>query len=339
MEEIIKLIDFTKCEEIDKDYGGSVRKKAVIYKDEIYMLKLQEKGETHYKNHLGLNEVTYLNSIFSEYIASQIGNNIGLDVHSTILGFTEKVDKTYNVVACKDFLKPNEELFTFRYIVSKNLSKILKEEKNININTLSGTLKAIEYQDFFDPEILKEFFLEMFVFDAYIGNFDRNPTNWGIIKNKQTGFKKIAPIFDNASCLHPKTPRKIIAKYLNDVSLIEDRAIFMPSMTFRSINNERLQYHHFFQTSNNKDFLYAVNKIVPKIIEKHEENKKIILKTPCVSQERKDLLIKELDLRLKNILLPTFKRSKKPKNKIDEKINDKLKKLEMKFNVKAQNNK
>lgn len=296
-------INFTLCPNGGKIYGGSMLKKSIIYNGDFYMLKFQEKALTHYSDF----SKTYINSIFSEYIASNIAKSIDLEVHSTLLGIFETSEKIYNVVACKDFLKENERLITFKDIFNNTRLN----HANLEIKSINGTLKTIELQKDFDSEVLKNHFWEMFVFDGYIGNFDRNPTNWGIVENIKTGNKKIAPIFDNGSCLHPKTPRKLINQYLNDIKMIEDKAIFMPTMTFRkNENNVRIKYHQFFETSENETFLKAIYILAPKIINKHKENIKFISNLNMLEKERKELLIKELDLRLNQIIIPTYHRAK-----------------------------
>lgn len=173
----------------------------------------------------------------------------------------------------------------------------------------------------------------MFVFDGYVGNFDRNSTNWGLIKNNKTGSIKISPIFDNASCLHPKTPRKLIIHYLNNEQLIEDRAIFMPSTTFRSDENSRIKYNKFFSTYQNIDFYNALVKIAPKIINNHEKNKKMIMDLDVIDINRRKLLVKELDLRLEKIIKPALTRVENffLDNDIEITLENSLKKLKNKW--------
>ena len=42
----------------------------------------------------------------------------------------------------------------------------------------------------------------MYIVDAFIGNFDRHGNNWGFIKSNNK--YRLAPIFDNGSCLYPQ---------------------------------------------------------------------------------------------------------------------------------------
>ena len=44
-------------------------------------------------------------------------------------------------------------------------------------------------------------FWDMFIVDAFNGNFDRHGGNWGFIKCNDK--YRLAPVFDNGSCLYP----------------------------------------------------------------------------------------------------------------------------------------
>lgn len=113
----------------------------------------------------------------------------------------------------------------------------------------------------------------------------------------------------------------------------------MPTMTFRkNENNVRIKYHQFFETSKNEDFLKTIYVLAPKIINKHQENIEFISNLNMLEKERKELLIKELDLRLNQIIIPTYHRAKnflnnnfELKNEIDLTLDQKLKKLQQKF--------
>ena len=317
----IDFIDFSNCENSYHVYeGGVMDKRSIVYNDHHYMLKLQEKEvPKHYIKFIKDISKTYYNSIFSEYIASHIAKIIGLNSHETLLGYILENDTFKNVVACKNFLNDDERLITIKNIFELHYKTNEKNKKQME--TLDGIIEFLKDQEFYpNKEELKKFFWNMFVFDAYIGNFDRNYKNWGIIYNVKTKDKKIAPIYDNASCLHPRTPRFLIKKYLNNSEEIFEKSIDMPTMSFKSgfFKNEeeyktlkRMSYRLFFEHSLNEDFLIAINEIVPKIIHKHEEIKNFIKNLNVLEKERKELLIFELDLKIDYIFKPVLARATK----------------------------
>lgn len=51
-------------------------------------------------------------------------------------------------------------------------------------------------------EQICERFWDMYVIDAWIGNFDRHGANWGFLKKNNQ--YRIAPVYDNGSSLFPK---------------------------------------------------------------------------------------------------------------------------------------
>lgn len=55
-------IDFTKCNEVLKEYAGANgTKKAIIYNGEVYMLKFPPVARRN-------KEISYMNSCISEYV-------------------------------------------------------------------------------------------------------------------------------------------------------------------------------------------------------------------------------------------------------------------------------
>ena len=84
------------------------------------------------------------------------------------------------VCACKDFTIDGKRLFDFCFI--KNT--ILDSDSNGSGTEFSEILETIEKQQFVSPVLLLEHFLNMFVVDALLGNFDRQNGNWGVCMTK-----------------------------------------------------------------------------------------------------------------------------------------------------------
>ena len=88
---------------------------------------------------------------------------------------------------------------------------------------LKSVLEAIETQQLYDPITLKKHFWKMFVVDALLGNFDRHNGNWGVIVNEQTMKSRIAPVYDNGSCLYPQLTDEQMEAIIKDRKEIENR--------------------------------------------------------------------------------------------------------------------
>ena len=193
-------IDFTDCERLPgRAYNGANGKKiAVRYDDDVWLLKFPpsaaEKPTT----------LSYSNSCYSEHLASTIANMIGLKAQETRLGtFTN--GKTKVVCACRDFTADGKVLYDFCSI--KNT--VIDSDTGGTGTEMNDVLETIELQSFVDPVELKAHFWDMFVVDAFLGNFDRHNGNWGFLVDPTTRKAEIAPAFDFGSCLLPELDARI----------------------------------------------------------------------------------------------------------------------------------
>lgn len=188
------MIDFTACPVNKfKGYGGVNGNKINInYEGISYMLKfplVPTKSKV----------MTYTNSCISEYLACHIFEMLGLAVQETLLGtYRDKRGKEKVVVACRDFTTEGKKLMEFAHL--KNTC--VDSEQNGYGTELSSIMKAIEKQSLVDPQKFKDFFWNMFVADAFLGNFDRHNGNWGILIDEQNQCADIAPVYDCGSCLY-----------------------------------------------------------------------------------------------------------------------------------------
>src|SRR5699024_5357934 len=69
---------------------------------------------------------------------------------------------------------------------------------------LSDLLESIEKQQFVSPTEAADHFWNVFVVDAFLGNFDRHNGNWGFLYDPVFKTAEIAPVFDCGSCLLPQ---------------------------------------------------------------------------------------------------------------------------------------
>lgn len=157
------MIDFTQCTiELTKFYDGlNGNKLAIYYENELYMLKFPK--ESH-------KEDSYASSTINEYIASNIFKILGFNAQDTLLGtYKDEV-----VVACKDFEGFDKRLINFGKVKNSPLNPSTKDFLDTDF---ADTLKIINSQNIIDSNVLKDFYLEMFIADTFIANFDRHNGN------------------------------------------------------------------------------------------------------------------------------------------------------------------
>lgn len=87
----------------------------------------------------------------------------------------------------------------------------------------------IEMKYISKPQKLKDFFWDMFIVDAFLGNFNRHNGNWGILVDEQRQYVQIAPVYDCGSCLYPQMDHKMMQTVLNDENEINQRIYVFPS--------------------------------------------------------------------------------------------------------------
>ncbi len=278
------MINFTNCNiNKYKYYGGTNGNKiCIIYNNEDYMLKLP---------YLKKEKTSYSNSCISEYISCQIIKTLELNVQETILGtFKDKIG-----VACKDFTGNGYVLKQFAEL--KN-SQIETSENGYGTE-LNEVIETIDNQTVFDQKELKNFFWDMFIVDALLGNFDRHNGNWGFLVNAELKDIKIAPIFDCGSCLYPQPNDEMLKSILNDEKEMNSRVFVFPTSALKE-NNKKINYFDYISSLQNEDCNQALKRIFPRIDLKKINT--IITETPFISDIRKQFYQEIIKLRYEKIL-------------------------------------
>lgn len=248
-------IDFTNCEiNRFKTYGGANgAKRGIIYNGETYMLKLSQKTKIN-------NEMSYANSAISEYIGCKIYELLGISVQETSLGTYFYNEKEKISVACKDMEVSGYKLKDFASL--KNT--IIDSERGGYGTDLFDVLNTLEEQNFVSSIELKNFFWNMFVVDAFIGNFDRHNGNWGFLVNEEKEDIKIAPIYDCGSCLFSEMDNDLMVKVMSDKTELEYRIYVVPKSVLM-INKKKISYYDFLTTTDNKDLIASIKSVVNRI--------------------------------------------------------------------------
>lgn len=248
------MIDFTNLPRRKKTYTGANGSKiAVVFNDELYMLKFPVPPARN-------KEMSYTNGCVSEYLGSHIFEIIGIPVQETLLGTFVKNGNEKVVVACKDFTTDNTVLQDFASL--KNT--IIDSENNGYGTELNDIMTAMEEQQIIDPIVLKRHFWDVFIVDALIGNWDRHNGNWGFLYNQRTDEITLAPIYDCGSCLYPQADETIMKATLSD-SAEMDLRIFQIPLSGLKIDGKKINYFDFISSLQNKDCSAALKRIVPKI--------------------------------------------------------------------------
>lgn len=248
------MIDFSKCKVFNKSYAGANGSKICIeYNNEKYMLKFPSAPTKK-------TELSYANGCVSEYIGCHIYEMADIPVQKTILGKYNKNNKEKLVVACKDFTDIGIVLQDFGSLKNQIIDSI----NNGYGTELSDILQTIEEQNSINSIELKERFWNMFIIDAFLGNFDRHNGNWGFLYNQYTDELKLAPVYDCGSCLFPQADKNMIKKILDNKGEMNTRIYNFPASAIK-IDNKKILYHKFLTTTDNIDCLYAIKSIYKKL--------------------------------------------------------------------------
>lgn len=283
------VIDFTDLKKRKKIYAGANGNKiSVIYEGEQYMLKFPPQAK--------LNKgMSYSNSCFSEYLGCQIYESIGIPVQKTLMGVYTVKGKQKIVVACGDFTEPGVSLQDFASL--KN--RMIDSERQGYGTELIDILQTIDEQTLVDRDSLLERFWDMFIVDAFIGNWDRHNGNWGFLYDDRTDEMTLAPVYDCGSCLYPQADKKIMEAVLSDPGERNHRIYNIPLSAIMQ-EGKKIKYFDYISSKQNEDCNRALKRIVPRI--DMGKIKGIIDYTPFISDLQKDFYLTMLIERKKRIL-------------------------------------
>lgn len=283
------VIDFTDLKKRKKTYAGANGNKiSVIYEGEQYMLKFPPQAK--------LNKgMSYSNSCFSEYLGCQIYESIGIPVQKTLMGVYTVKGKQKIVVACGDFTEPGISLQDFASL--KN--RMIDSERQGYGTELIDILQTIDEQTLVDRDSLLERFWDMFIVDAFIGNWDRHNGNWGFLYDDRTDEITLAPVYDCGSCLYPQADEKIMKAVLSDLGERNHRIYNIPLSAIMQ-EGKKIKYFDYISSLQNEDCNRALKRIVPRI--DMEKIKDIIDYTPFISDLQKEFYLMMLTERKEHIL-------------------------------------
>ena len=252
---MIKPICFDDCKLYYKVYGGAEKKECIIYNGEVYMLKFRASSENK-----GDISSPYVNNVYSEYLGSTICNLLGYPAQKTLYG-------TYRgkeVVACRDFCNDYPEFILYEFNKFKASSLSLGSSGSNDGTELEEILDTINTHRMINDKALAiSKFWDMFVIDAFIGNFDRHNGNWGFLIDAQTDNSIFAPIFDCGSSLYSRLTDSEMEKILESKDEIRKRIYDRPTSALKHCGS-RIKYYDFLSSGEFTDCNRALKCLVEK---------------------------------------------------------------------------
>lgn len=279
------MIDFTSCEVNKfKAYGGANGNKIhVRYQGNGYMLKFPPIPGRN-KN------MSYSNGCISEYLACHIYELLGIKVQETLLGiYTDRRGKEKVVVACRDFTDGGKKLIEFAQL--KNAC--IDSEQNGYGTELSSIMETIKEQTLVPYEEMVQYFWDMFIVDALLGNFDRHNGNWGILVDEENQTAEMAPVYDCGSCLYPQLAVEDMQSVLEKESEIDRRIFVFPTSAVEN-EGKKLSYFDFISSLKNSDCSAALKRIHARI--DMDKINQLITETPFITSVQKEfyqIMLKE----------------------------------------------
>ena len=170
------MIDITNATWRSNRFGGSERKRTLIYDGNTYMVKFPDPVRSTKKTSL-----SYINNQFSEHIGCSIFRHLGIPAQETFLATCidpmNKMEKI--VVACKLFCQNGEgNLVEFSKFLLNDTDSTSRRT-----TTVEDVMDVLDHSPLrLDREKIKDYFWDMFVVDGFIGNGDRHLDNWGLIE-------------------------------------------------------------------------------------------------------------------------------------------------------------
>ena len=300
----MELINFDEYSQNDTMYGGTAgRKIGIFYQGSNYIVKYPGNlKEQKMKNIV----MSYSNSPVCEYIGSQIYSMLGIPSHDTILGIrNNKV-----VVACKDFLAEGEKLYEFDKIKVTFEPRFFDSngnETNGNGVDLYEIIMTIREHPFFKDMVnIERHFWDMFIIDAFIGNTDRNNSNWGIIISED-GMKRIAPVYDNGNCLNCKWDDEKMQLILENEKLLETEAYKGRRCIFE-MEGKKINPYYFIEKQQYSECMESVKRLVPAIALSMNKIQDMICEIPVISDIQKRYYQTIIRTRYEKILCPAFEK-------------------------------
>ncbi|MHB1485552.1 MAG: HipA domain-containing protein [Saccharofermentanales bacterium] len=280
------MTDYSKYPVSNRYYTGAEMKVGIMIKGKPYFVKFRKNSPEGLRfNHI------------SEYLGSHIFSFLGINAQETDLGLYDSKE----IVLIRDFLEDDETFVPFNGVGDSTLDEDIEKfqyDYNDIIKMLNNNIKLTNVKETIDC------FWDMYIIDALLGNFDRHGSNWGFIKKDDE--YRIAPVFDNGSCLFPllNTDEKIDKIILSEDEM-NKRIYTFPTSQIK-LNGNKSSY---FEVINSLAFLEC-NKALIRIIERFEMSRieRLIENTGLISEKRRDFYKMVIKQRFDKILMASYQK-------------------------------
>lgn len=279
-------MDYSKYALSGRFYTGAERKKGILINGERYIVKYA-KGSPE--------GMTY--SHVSEYLGSHLFEYAGIETQQTMLGTCDQKP----VVVIKDFLGEGETFVPFNDIGDSSLERD-RERYSYTYESIIGMLK--ENTKLTNVEETCQRFWDMYVVDAWIGNFDRHGANWGFVKKNNR--YRIAPVYDNGSSLFPKlnTDEKL-RMVLESQAEMEKRIFRFPTSQIL-LNGQKSSYHEVINSLQYEECNKAIMRVYHRIDMQQVEQ--IVNAIEGITDVRRDFYKKMLRVRYDKLLKEPYRK-------------------------------
>lgn len=283
---MITAIDFSEYELNGKYYGGSERKEGITIDEEDYMIKFQKQTAFGKRN-----------NHISEFIGSHIFEMCGFEAHKTYLGYRDGEE----VVACKDFNLPGKQFVPFNDVGESTLDQD-KETYQYDYEDIMQMLR--DNSKLTNVQETISIFWRIYIMDALLGNFDRHGANWGFIKENNS--YKLAPVFDNGSCLFPNLVDENEMQEIIESEDETNKRVFKFPTSQVKLNGKKSSYFDVINSLKFDECNDALRYVMSKLdMSKVEE---LIDETPLISDIQKRFYKHMINARYNKILLNSFEK-------------------------------
>ena len=282
------MMDYSEFPLSGRYYGGTEKKIGVLVNGSEFMLKFQKQTAFGFRN-----------NHFCEYIGSHVFELLGLQAQETFLGTW----RGEQVVACKDFISAGEQFVPFNDVGESTLDQD-KERYQYEYEDIMTMLR--DNSKLTHVEATIQTFWEIFLVDALLGNFDRHGGNWGFLKQENT--YRLAPVFDNGSCLFPNlTDENDMRRIMTSEEETNRRVYTFPTSQVK-LDGRKSSY---FEVIHSLRF-EACNRALEAVHARTDigEINRLIDEIPMLNRTQKDFYKHILRARYQQILVRSYERMK-----------------------------
>ena len=279
-------MDYSRYQSSGRYYTGAERKKGILIQGEPYIVKYAKNSPQG---------ITY--SHISEYIGSHLFQMVGLEAQQTFLGTCDGNP----VVVMKDFIGEDEIFIPFNDVGDSTLEQS-RERYQYTYHDIMQMLE--ENMKLTDVEGTIQHFWNMYLVDAWIGNFDRHGSNWGFLKKDNR--YRMAPIYDNGSSLFPRLNTDMkLQEILDSEEEMLKRVYTFPTSQIL-LQGKKSSYYELIDSLQYEECNEALMRMKPKIdLEKME---KIIDGVEEISALRKTFYKRMLYLRYEVMIKEPYRK-------------------------------